>query len=84
MHTNKAFTTTYRNIALIVFLVIISIPVLYFVNKKHADDSAQNSCMKLLEQAATDARNETSEKHAQIMFAAMAKPECKEMNKPKT
>jgi len=68
-------------IAIAFFIVMISVGALFLTNKKNTVDSAQISCLKMLEQAATDARNETSEKHAQIMFAAMAKPECKAFNR---
>ena len=80
----KSVSTTYRNIGIIVLLVLLTIAALYLIKKKSTADRAQNACMKILEQAATDARNEPSEKHAQIIFAAMAKPECKGRNQPHT
>lgn len=84
MPANKPVSATYRNIGIIVLLVLLTIAAFYLIKKKSTADRAQNACMKLLEQAATAARNETSEKHAQIIFAAMAKPECKGINKPET
>jgi len=64
-------------VALCAIVGITSAPAL---KKKLAFNAAESKCMKILEATAQASKTKTAEGHAEMVFKAMATPECKELN----